>query len=332
MNKDKIFAATFVVLVSTAIIGFSAGNTGANFTGASTNPNQAMGTSNVIAPASVTPTSAIAGAVNLAWPATTTPPNGHTVTYLVLRNGVQIGTTAALTYSDTPGSDGTYSYTVQTKIAQGAGFFTSASSSAGSGRSDRTAPTMAATCNGGSCAGWFKGNVTFVVSSNDGTGVGMGTATYKVDAGATNTVAAPASFSVNGDSAGHTVVYSGADAVGNASGNSSQTVRIDGTPPPAAALSGTRAGPTQGSVTLNWTQAADATSGVASFDVYKINIAGSGTPCPAAGYTLVVSGLGAGTTSYVTNVGNNAWACLYVVTSDNATNTTNSNIVKVQGK
>ena len=174
MRIDRILAAAIVVLVSTAIVGFSTGNTGASFTASTTNPNQSWATSNVAAPASETATSAVAGAINLSWPATTTPANGHTVTSLIFRGGVQIGATSGLTYSDTPPSDGTYTCYVQTKIAQGAGFFTSGNSPSQSPLSDRTAPTMSATCNGGSCAGWFNGNVTFVVSGNDGAGVGMG--------------------------------------------------------------------------------------------------------------------------------------------------------------
>src|SRR5207247_10341996 len=100
IGVDRILAAASVVLVSTAIIGFSAGSTGASFTASTTNPNQSWATSNVAAPASETATSAAAGQINLSWPATTTPANGHTVTYLVFRGGAQIASTASLTYSD----------------------------------------------------------------------------------------------------------------------------------------------------------------------------------------------------------------------------------------
>ncbi len=321
MNKDRIFAAAFVVLVSTAIIGFSAGNTGATFTGASTNPNQAWGTSNVVAPTSVTPSSAIAGAVNLTWPATTTPPNGHTVTYLVFRNGVQVGSTAALTYSDTPGSDGTYSYTVQTKIAQGAGFFTSASSSAGSGLSDRTAPTMSVTCNGGSCAGWFNGNVTVVASGNDGTGVGMGTATTNVDAAGAITSAAPRTITVSGQSsaAGHTLAYSGADAVGNASGTTNTNVKIDLTAPTAASGETQVKGASAGQLLVSWTAGTDALSGVAGYVVYWVQT----NACPAAtpaNYPNSAT-VGAVTSYTISGLSSNSLNyCTYVATKDNAGN------------
>ena len=160
-------------------------------------------------PASFTSaTSAVAGRIDLVWTATTSPAGSHTLTYLVLRGPVggpyaQVGTTAGLTYSDTPGADGTYEYVVQTKIAQGSGFFTSGNSATRSTKSDRTAPTMSATCNGGSCAGWFNGSVTFVVSGADGAGVGMGTATTNVDAAGAITSAAPRTVTVSGESATH---------------------------------------------------------------------------------------------------------------------------------
>jgi hypothetical protein len=326
MRLDRIFAAAFVVLVSTAIIGFSAGNSSASFTAATTNPGQSLATPTVAAPATNAATSAIAGRVDLSWPATTTPPNGHTVTYLVLRNGVQIGTTASLTYSDTPAADGTYSYTVQTKIAQGAGFFTSGNSPAASGNSDRTAPVMSATCNGISCAGWFNGNVSFVVSGNDGAGVGMGTATTKIDAAAAGTSAAPRTVTVSGQSATHSVVYSGADAVGNASGNTTQTVRIDLTAPVAASGiidPGTAAN--NGEVDLTWTIGSDALSGVASQTLRRTNVVGA---CPAvspANYPNVVPGIAVGTAAVtVTGLVSVSSYCFYIVTTDNAGNSSNS--------
>ncbi|HEY8727102.1 MAG TPA: hypothetical protein VIL91_10435, partial [Gaiellaceae bacterium] len=267
MRMDRIFAAAFVVLVSTAIIGFSTGDTGASFTGSTTNPGQSWNTQNVTPPASFTSaTSAIAGQIDLVWTATASPAGGHTLTYLVYRGPVGgpwatlVGTTAGLTMSDTPGSDGSYEYVVQTKIAQGAGFFTSGNSATKSNKSDRTAPAMSATCNGGSCAGWFNAAVTFVVSGNDGAGVGMGTATTNVDGAGAIASGAPRTVTVSGENAAHSVVYSGADAVGNASGNTSQTVKIDLTAPTAATGLGTAKGGSSGQITVSWTAGTDALS------------------------------------------------------------------------
>ena len=330
MNKDRIFVAAFVVLVSTAIIGFSAGDTGASFTGASTNPNQSWNTQTVTPPASFTSaTSAIAGRIDLVWTATTSPAGSHTLTYLVLRGPVggpyaQVGTTAGLTYSDTPASDGTYEYVVQAKIAQGAGFFTSGNSAVKSNKSDRTAPTMSATCNGGSCAGWFNGNVTFVVSGNDGAGVGMNTATTNVDAAGAITSAAPRTVTVSGQSATHSVVYSGADLVGNASGNTSQTVTIDLTNPTTpgafAAANGTCcAAPFD--MKFTWTAATDALSGVQSQTLHWVDMVGAA--CPAAANTANFPNpvvLAANATSYTVTTTQFHRICGYIESTDNAGN------------
>lgn len=327
MRTDRLFAAAFVVLVSTAIVGFSAGNTGASFTGTTTNPGQILNTQNVAPPASFTSaTSAIAGRIDLVWTATTSPAGSHTLTYLVLRGPVggpyaQVGTTSGLTYSDTPGADGTYEYVVQTKIAQGSGFFTSGNSATKSNLSDRTAPTMSATCNGGSCAGWFNAAVTFVVSGNDGAGVGMGTATTNLDSAGAVTSAAPRTITVSGENAAHSVVYSGADAVGNASGNTTQTVKIDLTAPTnASAFTATTpgAGGAAGTVNLAWTAGSDALSGLAGYTVHRTGVVAS---CPAtttANYptTYAVSG----TSATVGGMVSNSKYCFYITANDNAGN------------
>jgi hypothetical protein len=326
MRLDRIFAAAFVVLVSTAIIGYSAGNTSASFTAATTNPGQSLATPTVAAPATNAATSAIAGRVDLSWPVTTTPPSGHTVTYLVLRNGVQIGTTASLTYSDTPAADGTYSYTVQTKIAQGAGFFTSGNSPAASGNSDRTAPTMSITCNGGSCAGWFNVSVTPVVTGNDGAGTGMASVTTSRDGAANGTTAGASrtDAALTTSSATHSIAYFGTDNVGNVSGTVTQTIQIDTTPPTAASAPTAVAGQNNGDVDLTWTLGTDALSGVASQTLRRTNITAA---CPAAtvgNYPNVVPGVIV-TTTAITNSGLPAGGyCFYVVTTDAAGNSTNS--------
>src|SRR5439155_95524 len=108
---------------------------------------------------------------------------GHTLTYIVMRGAVggpysTVGSTSSLSYSDTPSSDGTYDYVIQTQIS-GGGTFTSGNSAAKSGLSDRTAPTKSIICNGGSCAGWFNATVSVTVSGTDG-GAGMGSVTRNV--------------------------------------------------------------------------------------------------------------------------------------------------------
>jgi len=327
LGRDRLLAAAFVVLVSTAIVGFSAADTGASFTASTTNPGESWNTATVQPPTSPTATSAVAGAVNLGWTASSSTPVGtQTKTYLVLRRPAgsgsyaQVGSaTASLTATDTPAADGSYDYVLQTKIAQGAGFFTSVNSAVQTVKSDRTAPTMSATCNGGSCAGWFNSAVSFVVSGNDGAGVGMGTATTNIDAAGAATSAAPRTVTVSGENAAHTVVYSGADAVGNASGNTSQTVKIDLTAPTAATgLTGAK-GLSAGQINLTWTAGTDALSGVAGYTIHHTGIVAS---CPAttpANYPTTVS-VGAVTSTTVSGLSSGSKYCFYLTTNDVAGN------------
>jgi len=148
LGRDRLLAAAFVALVSLAIVGVSSAETGASFTAATSNPGQSWNTATVQPPATQNAAaSAVAGAVNLAWAASPSAPAGTQArSYLVLRGPVggpyaQVGTTATLAFTDTPPADGTYEWVIQTKIAQGAGFFTSLNSVARSAKSDRTAPT-----------------------------------------------------------------------------------------------------------------------------------------------------------------------------------------------
>ncbi len=338
-HGDRLLAIAFVVMVTLGLAGIVSANTGATFTGTTTNPNDHINTMLVQPPASQgVPTSSAGGVVNLSWTATPTAPGtGHTLTYLVLRGPIggpytQITSVSGLSYTDTPPSDGTYQYVIQARVS-GGGAFTSGNSTAQNGISDRLAPTMSIQCNGAACSStaWYNAAVSVTVTGTDG-GTGVGSVTRDVDGGGqVSTAGASATFNVTGDSASHSVVYFGTDAAGNTSGSSTQTLKIDGTPPPAASLFGFRWGTLQGDVTLAWTQAADATSGVATFDAYKKNIAGSGSACGTTGFTIAKSGLASGTATTTVNVGNNAWACLYLITKDNAGNQTQSNIVKVQG-
>jgi hypothetical protein len=321
---DRILTAAFVVLVSTAIVGFSTGNTGASFTASTTNPGESWKTENVQPPASQNaPVSVPAGTVNLSWTATPTAPNGHTLTYLVLRNGVQIGTTAALTYSDSPPADGTYSYTIQTKLAQGAGFFTSPNSTAQNGISDRVAPTASMTCNGAACnsATWYSTLNVTVTGADAGSGMASGSITRSVDGGA-NVVSAGGSvtFAVTGDSATHNVAYSDADTAGNASGTTTFTpLKVDQTAPTPAGGVFAMTGATAGRLDVyGGSSGVDTLSGVAGYRVYYQAAA----VCGAAPYAsfqyfagnppplpLTLTGLTSGQ-NY----------CVYGVTVDNAGN------------
>jgi len=329
LGRDRLLAAAFVVLVSTAIVGFSAADTGASFTSSTTNPGESWNTATIQPPTSPTGTSAVAGAVNLGWTASTSTPVGtQTKTYLVLRRPAgagsyaQVGSaTASLTATDTPASDGSYDYVIQTKIAQGAGFFTSVNSAVQTVKSDRTAPTMSITCNAAACgAGWYTAAVSVVVTGNDGAGVGMGSVTTKIDAAAAViTAGSSASISVSGDSAGHTVVYSGQDAVTNTAANASQTIKIDGTAPTAATGLTAAKGGSAGQINLGWTAGTDALSGVAGYTIHRTGVVAS---CPAtttANYPTTMS-VGAVTSATFSGLVSTSKYCFYLTTNDAAGN------------
>lgn len=334
--SDRLLAVAIVVFVVIALAVALSLNTGASFTATTTNPSNHANTLAVQPPAAQNATtSAASGVVNLSWTATPTAPgSGHTLAYLVLRGPVggpytQIASTTSLSYSDTPPSDGTYGYVIEAQVT-GGGSFTSAPSAARSGISDRTAPAMAITCGGVACgSGWYTAAVSVTVTGTDG-GTGMGSVTRTVDAGAqTASAGASVTFTVSGDSAGHTVQYFGTDAAGNASGTATQTVKIDGTAPTAAtgltSASGAGAG-TGTAVDLSWTAGTDAMSGVQGYEVRWTNAV---TTCPAANTTSFpnFATVGAVTTYSITGLASGSRYCAYVVTIDNAGNRSASSAV-----
>ena len=329
LGRDRLLAAAFVVLVSTAIVGFSTSETGASFTGLTSNPGQSWNTASVQPPATQNAAvSAVAGAVNLGWTASPSTPVGtQTRSYLVLRGPVggpylQVGTTASLTYTDTPPSDGTYQWVIQTKIAQGTGFFTSGNSLVRSTKSDRTAPTMSITCNGAACgAGWYTAAVTVAVTGNDGAGVGMGSVTTKLDAAAAVTTAGSStSFSVSGDSAGHTVVYSGQDAVTNTAANATQTIKIDATAPTNATGLVPLTGLNPGEVILAWAAGSDATSGLAGYTIHGSGISPASCPAATPANYPTTWAVGAANSTTVGGMTSNKKYCFYITANDNAGN------------
>jgi hypothetical protein len=325
LNVDRLLAIAFLFMVTVALAGMAAQNTGASFTGTSSNPSNTLQTLNVQPPASQNnTTSASAGVVNLSWTATPTAPGaGHTLTYLVLRGPVggpyaQIGSTTNLTYGDTPPSDGTYQYVIQAQVI-GGGSFTSGNSAAKSGISDRTAPTKSITCNGGSCAGWFNATVSVTVSGTDG-GTGMGSVTRTVDGGGqTSTAGASATFNVSGENASHSVVYFTTDAAGNASSSATQTVKIDLTAPTAPGGVTASSGSSSGQINVTGTSAGtDALSGVAGYRVYYI----LATTCPAAPYgaSQYFAGNPPAVPLVLTGLTSGQKYCMYMHTVDNAGN------------
>jgi hypothetical protein len=326
--SDRLLAIAFVLMVTVALAGITTSETQASFTRTSTNPTNQANTMSVQPPASQNnATSAAAGVVSLSWTATpTVPGTGHTLTYLVLRGPVggpysQIGSTSSLAYSDTPASDGTYGYVIEARVT-GGGSFTSPDSAAKSGISDRVAPTMSITCNSAACsAGWYNATVSVTVSGTDA-GTGMGSVTRNVDgAGQTSTAGSSATFSVNGESAGHTVAYFGTDAAGNASSSANQTVKIDLTAPTAAtavtAATGAAGAPV--TVDLTWTAGTDALSGLSGYEVRWTNAVAA---CPAQNTTNFpnTATVGAVTAYSISGLVAGSKYCAYLVTIDNAGN------------
>ena len=335
MQADRLVAIGFVLMVAIALAGIVSSETGASFTSTTTNPGNNLNTLVVQPPASQSATTSSAGGVvNLAWTATPTVPGaGHSLTYLVLRGPVggpyaQIGSTTSLSLSDTPGSDGTYEYVVRAQVT-GGGSFTSGNSIVKTGVSDRTAPAMSITCNSAACSsGWYSAAVSVTVSGADA-GTGMGSVTRNVDAlGQTSTAGASATFTVSGDSAGHTVLYFGTDAAGNSSATASRTIKIDGTAPTAVTGLGSVSGAGGNPVTvdLSWTAGTDALSGVQGYEIRWTNNVGA---CPAANTTNYPNSatVGAVTTYQIASPTSGDKHCAYVVTIDNAGNRSASSAV-----
>jgi len=332
MRSDRLLAIAFVLMVTVALAGITAGETSASFTGASTNPTNNAVTMTVQPPAGQNAAvSAAAGVVQLSWSATPTAPGaGHTLTYLVLRGPVggpyaQVGTTTSLAYSNTPPSDGTYEFVIAAQVA-GGGTFVSGNSAAKTGLSDRTAPTMSVTCNSGSCAGWFSATVSVTASGVD-SGAGMGSVTRDVDAGGqVSTGGASATFNVSGENAGHTVAYFGTDAAGNASSTTNQTVKIDLTAPTAPTGPSLASGAVgSNSVVLSWTAGTDALSGVGGYTVRWVQA----NACPAATPANYPSSaaIGAVTSYSITGLVAGSKYCAYLTTIDNAGNSSAASAV-----
>ena len=326
--SDRLLVVAFVLLVTIALAAAVCGSTGATFTASTSNLNNTFGTLTVQPPASQNATtSGGGGIVNLSWTATPTAPGaGHTLSYLVLRGPVggpyaQVGATTSLAYSDTPPADGTYQYVIAAQVTAG-GSFTSANSAAQNGVSDRTAPTMSITCNGAACgSAWYTAAVSVTVTGTDG-GTGMGSVTRKVDAGSqTSTPGSSVTFTVSGDSSGHSVQYFGTDAAGNASTTATQTIKIDGTAPTAvtALTSATGAGGGASTIDLTWTAGADALSGVQGYEVRWTNVV---TVCPVANTTNFPNSatVGAVTSYSISGLVSGSKYCAYLVTIDNAGN------------
>lgn len=299
---ERLYVALSILALVVAVVGaaVAARPSSADFVAISTSPSNSLTTLLPLAPSHDPVATRAAGVVRLTWTASATAAT-HTVTYTVLRRPAGSGAYAqvagplsALTYDDTPPADGSYEYVVRANVAT----FSSDDSTARSGLSDRTAPVASLTCNGAACSAtsWYNAAISVVLSATDG-GSGVATVTRAVDGAAAATTSAPASFSVSGDSATHSVAYSATDVAGNVSGTTTQTLKIDGTAPTisgAATPAANGAGWRTTDVTITYT-CSDALSGVASCSA-PVTLSTDGANQSSSGTAVDVAGNSAGAT------------------------------------
>jgi hypothetical protein len=204
--------------------------TWAAFNASSSTVGNTLSTISMQPPTGLSATSQAAGAVALSWTATSSAAlrTDKTFTYLVFRSAhgagsyTQLNTapgTTALTYTDTPPSDGTWDYVAQTFVSN----FTSPNSALVAALSDRTPPAVSVTCNNATCQSTYVlTSVTVKLTATDA-GSGPASITYWVNSGSHTTVSgSSASFTQGGVLGSYTVSYFATDAAGNT--GSTQTV------------------------------------------------------------------------------------------------------------
>ena len=263
-----------------------------------------------------------AGGIAVAWSASPTA-SIRSVNYLVFRalhgnssfTQVTGSPVSGLTYTDTPASDVSYDYKVQTVAAT----FSSPYSNVLAALPDRTVPTISgwALCDQDGIilpvsANWIKSGGGYIVYANatdpDALGVGSVTATTGIVGGATSSFSLSASA---GTCAGVSYAYKSSQQIGptltgaqtffadvvasDAAGNAAHTnvgqsadVGVDVVAPGLVTVSHTHA-LLSSVIKLNWTASAETGSGVAG---YQLKVFNTGTTTPATQYPspVVVSG------------------------------------------
>jgi signal peptidase len=292
------------------------------FTAAQDAPSNTFSTLTMAAATLNTATQQPAGGIALAWSASPTA-SIRSVNYLVFRapNGSSSFTQvtgspiSALTYTDTPPSDLSYDYKIQTVAAT----FTSPFSNVLTALADRTVPTISgwALCDQDGLIlpvspNWIKSAGNYIVYANatdpDAQGVSSVTATTGIVGGATTSFSLSASA---GTCAGVSYAYTSAvqtgptltgsqtffadvvasDAAGNAAHSNlaqSADVGVDVVAPGLVTVSHTHS-LLSSVIKLNWTAATETGSGLAG---YQLKVYNTGTTTPAAQYPnpVVVSG------------------------------------------
>lgn len=316
--RHTTVAILALVMAAGALFGATGpiGHTTAAFTGITKTGANSLTNLVVTAPTLSTPVSGASGLVSLSWSESPTAAI-TSLTYTVLRRptGGSYATVASLltslSFSDTPPADGNYDYMVQAVVST----FT-ATSATGAGLSDRTAPVASISCGGTACSsGWYAAAVSVTVAATDA-GTGVASVTRSVDgAASTTTTGSSTSFTVSGTGA-HAVAYSARDAVSNTSATITSTIRVDTIAPTAATGLAAATGTTTGTVSLSWSAASDADSGVTGYDIQYAQA----TNCSTATYSASVS-VSSVTAATVSALVSGKSYCFRLVTRDGAGNT-----------
>ena len=210
-------------------------------------------------PATISLTSSVSGStVNLSW---TIANLTGVSSYSVLRNGVSVGSTAAMSYANTGVANGTYSYQVRALSSTGTVLATSNTVSAIVNVAPAPAPSVTLTSSVSSSTvtlSWTIANLTGVSSyqvMRGGVAVGSSATTSYADSGLAN-----GTYSYQVRALGST------GAVLATSNTVSATVNVAPTPVPTGTI--TLSGSVSGKiVTLNWTVAN--LTGSYSYKVFK---------------------------------------------------------------
>ena len=317
MSADggRLPVAISVLALLVAVMSAVAGShdSSADFVVTSTSPGNQVVTLDPQGPASYSvPASRPAGAVELVWTASTTESvRPGLVTYSVHRSPAGAGTYAQLvsglttyTYTDTPGSDGSYDYKVRTDISS-----FSADSVARAGLSDRVPPVIT-----GSAApaaiwnGWRAGDVTVTFTCTDTGGSGVATCTSPVV--------------LTSEGASQSAGGSSADVAGNTSSATVSGIGIDKSAPTVASslISSISLSTSLGAVDLAWNAGSDSLSGLAGYTVRYQSVGALVFTCPVssnAGYADHSVGVGVVTSASPGGLSTGTKYCFYLLTRDN---------------
>jgi YD repeat-containing protein len=211
-------------------------------------------------PTSLSGSAVSASQINLSWTGSTDTGGSGLAGYKIYRNGAQVGTTAATSYSDT-GVAGSNTYTYTVAAYDNAGNTSAQSGAANIATPDITPPSVPAGLTA-TAASSAQVNVSWSASTDTG---GSGLAGYKVYRGGT-LLATTASTSYSDTSVLQSTTYSytvaAYDNAGNISAQSAakSVTTPAGVPPNPTLTSSTFVGTANVFFTLSWTASPGATS------------------------------------------------------------------------